>query len=207
MPPRPAQQPGEPLPAPSEKDLIHLATTMRKARGLLGDGFAKRAKALLDGVAQVPKYPAHAQKYDRLALLAEHCANFETLLDKALTAFRGGSELKIGNSFVGVVEITAETVIIRAAGMNRRYSRQELPLKLSIVFIETGLIEDDLVLLAKGARVLSLAGAPDNLRSEARQWLERVSPARADEVKELETALYEDYDANLEAPPPQPASS
>ncbi|MBM4002231.1 MAG: hypothetical protein FJ295_02950 [Planctomycetes bacterium] len=205
--PPPPSKPDAARPVPSEQELLQLSTTLRKARGLVGDGFAKRAKALLDSVASLPMYPAHAEKYDRLARLAEHCANFETLLDKALTVFRGGSELKIGNSFVSVVEITADNVIIRAAGMNRRYSRQEMPLKLSIVFLETGLVEDDVVRMAKALRVLSLADAPENLRSEARNWLERVSPALADEAKELAAAVYEDYDMKLEPPPAESPAS
>ena len=183
-----------PGPQPTREEISQVVAAMKSARESLHDNEVNRARKQLAAVMSMPKTAMHEQQYERLSRLIDYNASFQSLLEKALGSFRGGSELKIGNTYISIVEINDELVIIRAVGMNKRYRRHEIPPKLAIVFVETAIKEDPAVLLAKGAYILSREKPADELRAQALDWLTKAAATNSEEVDGLLPVFEDKYD-------------
>jgi hypothetical protein len=198
-PPKPQGKPKPessetPGPQPTREEIAQVVSAMKSARESLTNSEVNRARKQLAAVMSVPKTAMHEQQFERLSRLIDYNASFQSLLETALGSFRGGSELKIGNTYISIVEINDELVIIRAVGMNKRYRRHEIPPKLAIVFVETAIKEEPAVLLAKGAYILSREKPPEELRSKALDWLTKAAATNAAEVDSLLPVFEDEYE-------------
>jgi len=85
---------------------------------------ASESLTQLPSLAQTPEDRAEA---DRLAVLRDHVVAFWESLQPLVESLGSGSELQVAGAMVVVVETGPNTLIVRSAGRNRRYSVDGLP--------------------------------------------------------------------------------
>jgi hypothetical protein len=74
--------------------------------------------------------------------LTKWVANFWELIGRRITQFRPADELEVGATRVIIVEASADQLLIKAAGQNRRYSVATLPTQLVVTLAEQALGKD-----------------------------------------------------------------
>jgi hypothetical protein len=207
--PQPAPQP-EPQPVPkpvtppavtpTPQELMALSQALKTARLALSERNLDDADAELAKAELLAKLPEHKAKVARLKDLAYYVREFWKAVGKGLEGLTGGDEIKIGSTYVAVVEVAPTYVIIRLAGTNRRYNILDLPTGLVMAFADRSLNQNDSTTgVFKGA-YYAVDKKEDSLANARRLWQEAISAGI--DVKELLTVLDDTYD--FASGPPAP---
>jgi len=189
----------KPLPTPTAQpqpaEVATLATALKSARAKLESNDFDGASAELKKMESLPKLPEHHAKHERLRLLTEYAGRFRSALVEALKNLEAGDEIPSGpNSAAGVVNATADRIILKIDGANRTYVINDLPPGLAVAIADTWLDQNDPVcLVAKAAYLVSLKDARDDRLAKAREWFQEASSSGVD-VGDLEKVIDDKYD-------------
>ncbi len=172
-----------------------MATALKSARAKLESNDFDGASAELKKVRSLPKLPEHQAKHERLRLLTEYASRFHSSLLEALKNLEAGDEISAGaNAAAGVVNVTADRIVLRIDGENRTYVINDLPPGLAVAIADTWLDQNDPVcLLAKAAYLAALKDARDDRLAKAREWFQEASKSGVD-IGDLEKVIDDKYD-------------
>ncbi len=114
---------------PTDEALMNIRAALA-GRDLPGAQAALAAAAKIQG----------DEKYDaarvRLEELADYVGQFWAAYDKSLATLASVEELAIGDTFIAIVEVGPDKLIIRAAGTNRTYTKRTVPAGIALVIAE-----------------------------------------------------------------------
>ena len=185
----------KPTAQPQPAEVATLAMALKSARAKLEGNDFDGASAELKKVESLPKLPEHHAKHERLRLLTEYASRFRSALVEALKNLEASDEIPSGpNSAAGVVNATADRIILKIDGANRTYVINDLPPGLAVAIADTWLDQNDPVcLVAKAAYLASLKDARDDRLAKAREWFQEASSSGVD-VGDLEKVIDDKYD-------------
>ncbi|MBC8873425.1 MAG: hypothetical protein H8E44_28645 [Planctomycetes bacterium] len=185
----------KPTAQPQPAEVATLATALKSARAKLESNDFDGASAELKKVRSLPKLPEHQAKHERLRLLTEYASRFHSSLLEALKNLEAGDEISAGaNAAAGVVNVTADRIVLRIDGENRTYVINDLPPGLAVAIADTWLDQNDPVcLLAKAAYLAALKDARDDRLAKAREWFQEASKSGVD-IGDLEKVIDDKYD-------------
>jgi hypothetical protein len=195
-PPQPAPEPKpEEMPLPPRGEVTALAKALITAKAALIDGNLEEAKAQLAQAETLAKLPEHKAMVERLRTLDNYVGQFYHAIDEAVKSFQSGTEIEVGNTVVVVVEVLPDNLILRVAGMNKRYARNELPAGLAVAIANKWLDQSDPI--AKVVNGAYLAVARINADERARALWEEA--ARAGEPTQNLMLVLDDHYNEIEA--------
>lgn len=189
-----------PMPAPAEmptmQEVQALVKALTTAREALGEMNLDIADAELAKAQPLAKLPAHQAKLDRLKQLTHYTRQFRHALEESLKGLQAGQSIPISEStVVAVVEANANTLIIKVAGVTRRYPVNELPLGLAValadMWLDQGQPSSQLV---KGAFVVAHKKASADNIAKARGWWEEAAARGLTLVNDLMPVIEDRYD-------------
>ncbi|MCA9221436.1 MAG: hypothetical protein KDA71_13995, partial [Planctomycetales bacterium] len=195
--PSPASTPmPEPAEMPTMQEVQALAKALSTAREALGEMNLDIADAELAKAQPLAKLPAHQAKLDRLKQLTHYTREFRHALEESLKGLQAGQSIPISEStVVAVVEANANTLIIKVAGVTRRYPVNELPLGLAValadMWLDQGQPSSQLV---KGAFVVAHKKASADNIAKARGWWEEAAARGLTLVNDLMPVIEDRYD-------------
>ena len=88
------------------------------------------ARSTLNRLAAEVRNESERRAVESLDYLLRHVEEFWRALSRIVPSMKAGEELAIGDMYIVVVDATADELVIRAAGQNRRYRIQEMPTPL-----------------------------------------------------------------------------
>jgi len=169
-------------------ELSRLLTTTRQA---LSDQNVDEAKQLIAKALELARAPAHVAKAKRLEMLVMLNSEFWRAVDESIAGIEGGDVISVTGTQVAVVEVTPDTLILRVAGVNRRYARADMSEGLAMGLADRWLDQNSEVTpLVRGA-FLAVAKQGDPKRARE-QW--RQAAAKGAEVGDLPQVLDDKYD-------------
>ncbi|MHB8900475.1 MAG: hypothetical protein ACYC6Y_17115 [Thermoguttaceae bacterium] len=151
------------------------------ARSALADRNLETAARQLNEAVSLAQTDRERTDAEQVEGLRAHVEAFWESLREQIGRLQSGSELRVGDTMVVVVEAGADFVILRVAGQNRRYSASGLPHVLAAAMAEQ-LFSNSAN--AKALRAAFLIVEPDGDVEKARQLLREASQGGA-EVGEL----------------------
>jgi hypothetical protein len=171
--PVPNPAPQAPPPAPTAEELAELGRLLTAAREALSELRVDAAKASLAKAEPLARMPEHKAKFERLQRMTDYVGRFREALAESVRKLEPASSITVGTSTqVGIVETFPDKIIVRAAGANRTYSFEELPVGLAVAIVDLELPESPESQLIKGAYVLVSKTATEINREKARSWWE-----------------------------------
>jgi hypothetical protein len=200
MPQPPAPEPPAPMPEeiplPTRAEVTAFAKAMITARAALTDGNLEEAKSQLTQAEPLAKLPEHKQMLERLQMLENYVGQFDNALRESVKGFQSGTEIEVGSTVVLVVEVIPnpempEALILRVAGMNKRYAWSELPAGLAVAIANKWLTQSDPV--SKIVTGAYLAVARINSVDRARALWEEADQA-GESTRSLLPVLDDRYD-------------
>lgn len=143
---------------------------------------------------QLAKTPEQKQAVARVRRLADWLAAFRQALLAQLQSMQGGETIKVGTSTqVTFVEVNENQLIVRMAGMNRKFPLSEVPAGLALAIADLRFRQGDPTgLQAKAAYLIAQKKPTDESREKARHLLQEAQSAGAD-VSDLLRLLDENY--------------
>lgn len=88
------------------------------------------ARATLNRLAADVRNESERQAVESLDYLLRHLEEFWHALARIVPSMKAGEELAIGDTYIVVVDATADELVLRAEGQNRRYRILEMPTPL-----------------------------------------------------------------------------
>lgn len=197
--PKPMPEPEPPMPTAAE--LAELSGLMKEAKAALGDFSFAEAETALEQAAKVAKLPEHQAAVGRLKTLGEMAKRFRQAIAESMAQLEAGDVIKVGASTeAAVVESSPEKLVIRAAGRNRTYTLDDMPLGLAVSIGERSLSADDpKTPVFKGAYVFIDKRSEEAQLEKARSWWEEAQGNGVD-ISELLPVLTDTYEFNAEPP-------
>ncbi|MDP6468731.1 MAG: hypothetical protein QF918_13370 [Pirellulaceae bacterium] len=191
-PPEPTPTPMPPQPSPAE--LVQLSTKLKSARAALAKHDFAAAKTILDSAEPLIMLEAHQSKFDRLRQATEYAADYHDAITAGTSKLQAGEALQVKGNSVGIVEASADHVVLRIGGMNKRYELSNLPLGLAVVLAHQAVSPTDARTIAqKACYVVTSPAATADDKTKARDWfLEAAAGLPA--VADLADFLEDDYD-------------
>lgn len=95
----------------------------------------EEARASLNRLAAEVRNDSERRAVESLDYLLRHVEEFWRALYRIVPSMKAGEELAIGDTYIVVVDVTADELVIRAAGQNRRYRIRELPTPLIRIIV------------------------------------------------------------------------
>ena len=190
---RPA--PMEPVaPPPTRAEVEKLIKALESARMALSEHQFSAADEHLAQADQLAKTPEQKQAVARVRRLADWLAAFRQALLAQLQSMQGGETIKVGTSTqVTFVEVNENQLIVRMAGMNRKFPLSEVPAGLALAIADLRFRQGDPTgLQAKAAYLIAQKKPTDESREKARHLLQEAQSAGAD-VSDLLRLLDENY--------------
>ncbi|MGQ9562733.1 MAG: hypothetical protein ACUVTH_04300 [Thermogutta sp.] len=133
-PPSPAEPPQNKTPAGEE-----LRPEFRALITELWQAMSKReleeARASLNRLAADVRNESERQAVESLDYLLRHVEEFWRALHRIVPSMKAGEELAIGDTYIVVVDVNRDELVIRAAGQNRRYRIREMPTPLIRIIV------------------------------------------------------------------------
>lgn len=168
--PEPTPEP-EPAPEPptqastKETQLVERAMIAFRAN-LESREFEAAAEKLDEALLEVTD-PELSAKLDRAQSCLYYVREFWEAVSRSVAELKGGQELMLNDEIIIVVEVQPDLLIIRAAGMNRRYRIRQIPPALAYQLADTWLDDDNPTSQVFLAAFLALDGKgdPDRARS------------------------------------------
>lgn len=177
-----------------EVEFKKLATLLTNARQALSRQKMEQAGTLLQEAESMAKRPADVEKVGRLLRLTSYVEAYWEAANDGLRQLQSGSELTIGGEPVFVVQRTAESLVLRAAGRNRTYQCKALPVPLRVLLAERWF--DSNAASTNVFRGAMMSVTPGYEFAEAsRQWkvAEAAGKLSQQDRLDLERAATEDY--------------
>jgi hypothetical protein len=191
-PPKPEPEPMPPQ--PSRADLVQLGTKLKSAREALTKHDYSAARTLLENAAPLVMLETHRSKFDRLLLATEYASSFHDAIVTGTTKLQAGEVLNYKGTPIGIVETSADRVILRVGGMNKRYALTTLPLGLAVLLAHQALSPTDATtIVQKACYVITSPAATANDKSKALGWFAEAATGLP-EAKDLADFLVDDYD-------------
>jgi hypothetical protein len=124
--PKPEDPPVDPA---QESRLKEVLMAARKA---LGERNTQAAKDHIDSAIKLAASEKQQELVAGLQELPKYVDGFWEAVREGLKGLEDAGELKVGNTFVSIVEVGEGRLTIRANGQNRRYPLDELPAGLAV---------------------------------------------------------------------------
>jgi hypothetical protein len=102
------------------------------ARKALGERNTQAAKDHIDSAIKLAASEKQQELVAGLQELPKYVDGFWEAVREGLKGLEDAGELKVGNTFVSIVEVGEGRLTIRANGQNRRYPLDELPAGLAV---------------------------------------------------------------------------
>ncbi len=151
------------------------------ARKALADRDLEGAASHLNEAVSLTQTDEERAEADQVEGLRVHLDAFWGSLREQIPKLESGSEIRVGEMMVVVVEAGRDYVILRVTGQNRRYSIDGMPHVLAAAMAEQLFTKSG---NAKALRASFLIAEPDGSADQARQLLQEASQGGA-EVDEL----------------------
>lgn len=185
--PEPAPEP-EPMPEASNREVQLVDRALIAFRANLESREFEAAAEKLDEALLEVTDPALSARLDRAQSCLYYLREFWEAVARSVAELKGGQELTLNDEIIIVVEVQPDLLIIRAAGMNRRYRIRQIPPALAYQLADTWLADDNpasqvflaafLALDGKGdpdrARTMLQAAARDGMENEVQPLLEAL---------------------------------
>lgn len=123
--PEMSAKPPEPKVTPQDEAALKTAL-MNAWTGIASRDFAK-ASIALDEVRKTPKTPAGTADFERVDQFVQDLMAYTRALNEGTSGLRENEELTVGSTSFTVTTLDGNRVVIRYAGHNRGYDRNELP--------------------------------------------------------------------------------
>jgi hypothetical protein len=151
------------------------------ARKALANRDLEGAASHLNEAVSLTQTDAELAEADQVEVLRAHLDAFWGSLHEQIPKLEGGSEIRVGEMMVVVVEAGRDYVILRVTGQNRRYSLLGMPHVLAAAMAEQTFSKSS---NANALRASFLIAEPDGNAEKARQLLQEAAQGGA-EVDEL----------------------
>ncbi len=179
---------------PSRADLVRLSAKLKSAREALTKHEFAAATALLESAEPLVMLASHQTKFDRLRQVTEYAAGFYNAIVTGTTKLQAGEALDYKGNSIGVVETSAERIVLRVGGINRRYELSKLPLGLAVLLAHQAVSPTDARTIAqKACYIVSSPAANETDKRKARDWFVEAAAVLPD-VADLANFLEDDYD-------------
>ncbi len=187
--------PVPPMSVPTKDELSKLTRAMKTARSALAEQNIDIARQELKKARMVARLDRHVNMVERLELLARYASDYQSALKEAIDSFDSGDVINLpGGARVAIVETAPTTITVRAVGRNKRYTRNDLPIVLSLGISESWLDDSKPGSLIIRGVYLSLHKLADaEQREKGREFLLGAAQQGVD-VGDLLQALRDDYD-------------
>jgi hypothetical protein len=119
-----------------------LKKALADARAALGGRDLATAKKCIEEASKNVQSGDDQDAVTRIDNLTKWVANFWELIGRRIAKLQPADELEVGNTHVIIVEASADQLLIKAAGQNRRYSVATLPTQLVVALAEQALAKD-----------------------------------------------------------------
>lgn len=140
--PVPAPKPTPPPAMPDAKKNDAVTTSLNLARAALSKGDVRGARAQVE-VARKFEVPARTDEIDRVEALARYIEEFDKAVRGGIKNLEIGGQFAVKDSFVGVVEVQPESIVLRIEGQNKTFSIAGLPPALAYALAESWLRKED----------------------------------------------------------------
>jgi len=107
-----------------------VARALADARSSMSEHNVPSARGFLRSAAERATTPEEEAEVDRLDTLQGHLEEFWKGMSRAVARLQGGEELKIGDTYIAVVEASSEELTVKAAGQVRTYPIGGMPFRL-----------------------------------------------------------------------------
>ena len=149
------------------------AAELLKARQALGKREFRQAIDRIDAAEKIAVSDKQQQLVAGFRALTTYVEGFWDAVREGPKGLEKAGELKIGNSFVSVVEVGPGHLLIREAGENRRYLVDQLPAKLAVAIAQNWFDDRPDNKLYVGA--FYFVGPPIDVSEAKRLWQEAAA--------------------------------
>jgi hypothetical protein len=188
-----------PPPTVTREEVVALAKALSAARATLTAHNNPEATSQLALAESLAKLPKHQEAVARLKEVANLVEQFHTAVAAAIDGLGAGESFKVGTSSeVAFVERQPDKLVLRVSGMNKSYSRNDLPAGLSLALADLKLdAANSMSRVVKGAYLL-IHKAPDKDtqtkdREKAKALWEEAQAGGA-KIESLMPFLKDNYD-------------
>lgn len=185
-PPGTEPKPTTPSPAPPSNAPTSAPVDTAKAfsavREALSQGRVSAAEAELAKLASLTS-SEDLQRVEAYRELIDYVRQFQRAFDEAYSKLDATNVINVGGSSVqvSVVEATPTQIVVRAAGSNRTYPRNGMPVGLAVAIADTWFDQNAATTKAiKAVYVLVHRDATDPQKQKARGWLDEAAGAGVD---------------------------
>jgi hypothetical protein len=171
-----------------------LRETLKSARRALAKwnfGEVNRQLARADGLAHTDTQRVIV---NGMRDLAQHTRRFHEAIQKAAQNLKAGTELKVGDDILSMVEANRDRIVVRHKGANRRFALDELPPDLAMALGEKGMSADEPMAVLRKAAYVAVSARSDAATARAREMLVAES-RKMPEVQRIIDALDESSDS------------
>lgn len=178
----------------SQRDLerrANLGKQLTRARAALQKRDTDLALEILDASRVYALDPDEKAMRARLVTLADYVAEYWDAADDRLKKISSGSEVTLSGQRIMVVEKSDTRLVLRAAGQNKTYDVNNLPIPVSIGLAESWF--DRTSPTTKVFRGAMMAVTPGFETSEARRLWREAQESGEISLGDLEQVLDEDY--------------
>jgi hypothetical protein len=123
-------KPDDPPADPAQK--ARFTEELAAARKALGERNSQAAKEHIDAAVKLAASGEQQELAAAIQALPKYVDGFWEAVREGLKGLEEAGELKVGNTFVSIVEVGKGRLTIRANGQNRRYPLDELPAGLAV---------------------------------------------------------------------------
>ena len=178
---------------PSPEHSQRLGVLLASVKEAMTDRDLERASTHLSKAQKLPARPEDMAKLQRLVVLHDYVTKYWNAMDSELKRIESGNEIQIKDARVIVVEKTDRELTIRAAGRNRIYPIDKLPLALAIALAERWLRPTEPS--THVFRAAMMATMPDRYSAEdAKSEWQKARLAGGIELGDLELVLEDSYE-------------
>jgi hypothetical protein len=117
---------------PTSEELAQLKATLESAVQAMSARQLQSSARQLAKAEKLARLPIHLGPVTRLQVLQGYLEQFWEGVQIGMTRIEAGRELRIGSQIGGVVEVTPQRLVVRIAGRNRRFDRDDLPPEVTV---------------------------------------------------------------------------
>jgi curved DNA-binding protein CbpA len=165
-------RPTQPL---TESEKADLGVALTAARTAILDGQFEQFEKIMNDQVAIPLDPILTAKIQRLDQFGQLLRIFDSALGSAIDSLSASETIAVQGSEFSFVESNADSIVVRIAGSNQEFSRNRMPLGLTLALADLKL--DRLAGIDVGARgVFCLVAGRKNFsaKSKADEFLDRA---------------------------------
>ena len=175
-----------------EGEIRQLNAMLAKARKAVEERDFERANEILEVSKRLARRQVDRAKHGRLELLAYYAGSYWQAVPEAMNALEAGNELIVKGKRMMVVENNEEHLMLRIAGQNRTYPKDDVPLSLEVALAERWFDAD--APSTKVFRGAMMAVTPGFNPEEARVLWREAADAGYLKLEDLEPVLDDNYE-------------